>query len=89
MGRINFKGALPLTRRGAAMDYRVFVATLQATQLATPTAQAGSRACASGAAQGGEGSLPAILLGAKDWQEAVLARGGSFNPLQASAVERL
>lgn len=86
MGRIRISGARPAGRRKSAMDYRVFVATLQASQLATPTARAGSRMAAF-EKPAADGSLPEILLGAKDWQEAVLARGGSFNPGQAIAVE--
>lgn len=69
------------------MDYRVFVATLQASQLATPTARAGSRLAALERPVA-DGSLPEILLGAKDWQEAVLARGGSFNPGRAIRAEQ-
>lgn len=69
------------------MEYRVFVATLQASQLATPTARAGSR-LASMEQPAADGSLPEILLGAKDWQDAVLARGGSFNPGRAMAANQ-
>src|SRR5687767_3915788 len=61
-------------RRPVRLDYRVFVATLQALQLATATARAESLC------DGGEAGAPAqhrdplaeILLGSECWQEAVV-----------------
>jgi hypothetical protein len=75
-------------RRPARIDYHVFVATLQALQLATATAQAGSRwGGADAECQAGNGEpLAEILLGSGDWQEAVLAQGGSFNPVFAKGT---
>lgn len=70
----------------AGLDYRVLVATVQAWQLSTATARAEGRcggtqpACGSAAPS----ALTQILLGGKDWQQAVLAQGGSFNPLFAA-----
>lgn len=67
--------------RSRGLDYGVLVATLQAMQLATPTARAGSRP---------DGPIPPlwsrrasisqILFGKEDWQQAVIEQGGSFNP---------
>lgn len=76
-------------RRPAGLDYGVFVATLQALQLATATARAeslcgGSEANASPAHRE---PLAAILLGSEFWQDAVVAQGGSFNPAFARGVE--
>jgi hypothetical protein len=76
--------------RSAAINYPVLVATLQAMQLATPTARAGRRGFAAPVAEAGPPSpLAAILLGSGDWQQAVVAQGGSFNPCFArpSAAE--
>ena len=75
--------------RPAALDYRVLVATVQAWQLATATARAEGRCGGTQPAFGhGEPSaLTRILLGGMDWQQAVLAQGGSFNPLFARCAE--
>ena len=75
-------------RVSAGFDYPVFVATLQALQLSTPTARAGSR-CGAGTV---EEPVPAeplaeILLGSQHWQEAVVAQGGCFNPVIARGGE--
>jgi hypothetical protein len=77
------------SRRVARIDYRVFVATLQALQLATATARAESR-CGGRAPEVNPHQrepLAEILLGCQDWQEAVLARGGCFNPAFARGAE--
>jgi len=71
------------------IDYRVLVATLQALQLSTATARAEARC---GALQpefqsGRPSALAEILLGSRDWQQAVLAQGGSFNPLFVQGPE--
>jgi hypothetical protein len=82
-------GGLRIGGRAARLDYCVFVATLQALQLATATARAESRC-------GGEESLipPAqcdplaeIVLGSPHWQDAVVAQGGSFNPAFARGLD--
>lgn len=77
-------------RRAKGIDYCVLVATLQAMQLSTPTARAENRC--GGAGPDVEPKQPApltqILLGSKDWQQAVLAQGGSFNPLFARCAEQ-
>lgn len=77
-----------VARQSARLDYRVLVATVQAWQLSTATARAEGRAAPH---QEAEAKQPApltdILLGAKDWQQAVLAQGGSFNPLFARGNE--
>lgn len=69
-------------RDSAGLDYRVLVATLQAMQLATATARAGTRfeADESGHDAQNRAPLTLILLGAQNWQDAVLVQGGSFNP---------
>ncbi|MBA3677761.1 MAG: hypothetical protein H0W74_10225 [Sphingosinicella sp.] len=77
-----------VSRQPARLDYCVLVATLQALQLATATARAESLC-------GGEANaspahrepLAEILLGSDDWQEAVVAQGGSFNPAFACGIE--
>ena len=72
-------------RRSSGLDYRVLVATVQAWQLSTATARAEGRnggrprACETGEPS----ALTRILLGGEDWQQAVLAQGGSFNPIFA------
>lgn len=72
-------------RQAPRLDYRILVATLQAWQLSTPTARAGGRC--GGRQEEADPKQPAplarILLGGKDWQQAVLAQGGSFNPVFA------
>ena len=72
-------------RGPSAIDYRVLVATVQAWQLSTATARAQGRF--GGAQAECESAQPSaltrILLGGRDWQQAVLAQGGSFNPLLA------
>jgi hypothetical protein len=75
--------------RGAEdLDYRVLVATLQAWQLSTATARAEARCGAVHfEAQTAERApLAEILLGSRDWQQAVLEQGGSFNPLFARVM---
>lgn len=80
-----------LGRPSAHVDYCVFVATVQAMQLATATARAETRC----GGQGGEDvprqqmPLTEILLGSQDWQDAVLSQGGSFNPAFARGMETL
>ena len=72
------------------MDYRVLVATLQSLQLSTATARAESL-CGGAPATGHRkepGALTRILFGGADWQQAVLAQGGSFNPLFARCMEQ-
>jgi hypothetical protein len=74
-----------LGSRPARMDYCVLVATLQASQLATATARAQSR-CEGGISELSlhqSEPLAEILLGSQDWRKAVLAQGGSFNPVFA------
>jgi hypothetical protein len=71
------------------IDYPVLVATLQAWQLSTETARA-ERRCATprGSQEAKEpGALTQILFGGHDWQQAVLAQGGSFNRLFARFAE--
>lgn len=84
-------GNLQVAARGSTgIDYCVLVATLQAMQLSTATARAESRC--GGTNRAVEPKRPApltqILLGSKDWQQAVLAQGGSFNPLFARCAEQ-
>jgi len=85
------QGSTGAPRRPAALDYRVLVATVQAWQLSTATARAQGRF---GGMQAvcdtpEPSALTRILLGGRDWQQAVLAQGGSFNPLLARcAIER-
>lgn len=76
-------------RERASIDYCVLVATLQAMQLGTATARAGARGASQdqGADLQGRAPLTRILLGAQNWQDAVLAQGGSFNPAIARGVE--
>ena len=74
-------------RSSASIDYPVFVATLQALQLSTATARAGSRCGASGEAPPPADPLAEILLGKQHWQEAVVAQGGCFNPAFARHAE--
>ena len=88
MGMTHFGRSAP---KPTGLDYRVLVATVQAWQLSTATARAESgsggspRTCQTGEPS----SLARILLGGEEWQQAVLAQGGSFNPIFASgAVER-
>lgn len=70
------------------IDYCVFVATLQALQLATATARAESRCGGDAPAPAGAAQpLAEILLGREDWQDAVLARGGCFNPAFAHRLD--
>lgn len=79
----------PAGHRPARLDYCVFVATLQALQIATATARAESL-CEGGEAAASPASrepLAEILLGTEYWQEAVVAQGGSFNPQFARGVE--
>jgi hypothetical protein len=76
-------------RGPSALDYRVLVATVQAWQLSTATARAQGRC---GGAQfacepGERSALTRILSGGRDWQQAVLAQGGSFNPLFARCAD--
>jgi hypothetical protein len=68
------------------LDYRVLVATVQASQLSTATARAEGQcgAVEPSCDSGRPSALTRILLGGRDWQQAVLAHGGSFNPLFAS-----
>lgn len=76
-------------RRPARIDYPVFVATLQAFQLATATARAEARCGGVTEPSPTHGEpLAEIMLGSQHWQEAVLAQGGSFNPLFARGAER-
>lgn len=79
-----------LARPSSRLDYGVLVATVQAWQLSTATARAGGRC--GGLDQESEprqsAPLTQILLGAKDWQQAVLAQRGSFNPLFAQGAEQ-
>jgi len=84
-----FKRGEFAARRPAGIDYCVFVATLQALQLATPTARAESR-CGGGDANAAPAKgdpLAEIVLGSRHWQYAVLAQGGSFNPAFARGIE--
>jgi hypothetical protein len=84
------RGDMLLAARGPArLDYGVFVATLQALQLATATARAESLCDSSeaSASPAHREPLAAILLGSEYWQEAVVAQGGSFNPVFARGVE--
>ncbi|HEV2080096.1 MAG TPA: hypothetical protein VGR19_09420 [Allosphingosinicella sp.] len=71
------------------IDYPVLVATLQAWQLSTETARAERRCATPGGGQGAKepGALTQILLAGQDWQQAVLAQGGSFNRLFARFAE--
>lgn len=80
----------PAERGAAGLDYRVLVATLQAMQLATATARAGTRCEAeeSGPETQNRVPLTLILLGAQNWQDAVLVQGGSFNPAIARGAEQ-
>ena len=75
-------------RVSAGIDYPVFVATLQALQLSTATARAGSR-CGGKVAETSPPAEPLaeILLGSQHWQEAVVAQGGCFNPAFARGGE--
>lgn len=84
------RGSMRAAGRAAGMDYRVLVATLQAMQLATATARAGARSGAADSDADGSGREPLtlILLGAQNWQDAVLVQGGSFNPAQARGSEQ-
>lgn len=80
---------IQIGRQSARLDYCVLVATLQALQLATATARAESRC---GAGEGDVSSahcepLSEIVLGSQHWQEAVVAQGGSFNPLFARGID--
>ena len=84
------RGAMrSMGRRTARIDYRVLVATLQAFQLATATARAQARygGTAHDDSPRQQAPLTDILLGGQDWQDAVLAQGGSFNPLFARGIE--
>lgn len=72
----------------ARIDFRVLVATLQAVQLASPTARAESRCGGEGdRASGAAEPLTEIVLGAPHWQDAVLEQGGSFNPQFARGID--
>ena len=82
IGGRDIRGA---ARAPSAIDYRVLVATVQAWQISTATARAESR-CEGPQAEGPQrepAALTRILLGGRDWQQAVIAQGGSFNPLFA------
>ena len=84
------RGDIKVAARGAAqLDYCVLVATLQALQLATPTARAESRFGAGEADQPTSQCDPLadIVLGGQRWQDAVLTQGGSFNPAFARGAE--
>lgn len=77
-------------RRSPKVDYCVLVATVQAMQVATPTARAGARSGgdANAAAPADPPSpLTDILLGRQGWQEAVIAQGGSFNRAFARGMD--
>jgi len=78
-----------MDRGHSSLDYRVLVATVQAWQLSTATART-ERRCGNshGGSQTAEpGALTRILLAGRDWQQAVLAQGGSFNPLFARRLD--
>ncbi|HEY0626488.1 MAG TPA: hypothetical protein VGD10_07115 [Allosphingosinicella sp.] len=74
-------------RATASIDYPIFVATLQALQLSTATARAGSRCAALAEASAPSEPLAEILLGSQCWQDAVVAQGGCFNPAFARGTE--
>jgi len=67
------------------IDYCVLVATVQALQMMTATARAGGGFGTGQVARPANASaaLPHIILGGDDWQQAVLAQQGSFNPAVA------
>lgn len=79
-----------IARLSSRLDYAVLVATVQAGQLSTATARAAGDFC--GPRHDAEpkqaAPLTQILLGAKNWQQAVLAQQGSFNPLFARGAEQ-
>jgi hypothetical protein len=88
MSRLSTNKVAPFGRSAAPDgDYRVLVARLQALQLATATARAGSRA-APAAARPAPGQPLTDILGAhQGWEEAVTAQAGSFNPRLARVSE--
>ncbi len=70
----------PFGAAGTHGDYRVLVATLQARQLETPTAQASVRPTAPDGASAPSLPLAEVLAGKPGWQDAVVAQNGSFDP---------
>ena len=76
-------------RRSPKADYGILVATVQAMQVATPTARAGARGGdpATAAAAPPRAPLTDILLGRQGWQDAVIAQGGSFNQAFARRLD--
>jgi hypothetical protein len=85
MDHLRRKNLAALGRAPAGLDYRVLVATVQAWQISTATARAEGR-CGEAPLRWESAercALTRILLGGRDWQQAVLAQGGSFNPIFA------
>ena len=73
--------------RAGPLDYPVLVARLQALQLATATARAGTRQEKVASGEGAQRAPVAdIILGGQHWEQAVLVHGGSFNPAFACAA---
>jgi hypothetical protein len=84
------RNAQMIARVSSRLDYAVLVATVQAGQLSTATARAAGDCGNPGASTEPKQTSPLtqILLGAKDWQQAVLAQQGSFNPFFARGAEQ-
>jgi hypothetical protein len=70
------------SRVAAGVDFGMLVASLRAEQSASPAAAALAGFAARPRPQD---PLAEILLGGAEWQAAVAAQGGSFNPVWARA----
>jgi hypothetical protein len=76
------------SRSAARLDYHVLIATLEAVQSSSAAARSVRGLAAEPAAAPGHASLVELLLAGSGWREAIVARGGSYDPEQARQLRR-